>query len=98
MGQLAANTAGVTNQNGASGVTHPNGAETKKKLSFKEQREYETLETDIAVLEQHKVALTELMSAGEHHEQLTTWANEITKTDGQIQAKSDRWLELAEYI
>ena len=98
VGQLAANTAGVTNQNGASGVTHPNGAETKKKLSFKEQREYETLETDIAVLEQHKVALTELMSAGGHHEQLTTWANEISKTDGQIQTKSDRWLELADYI
>jgi len=96
--QLAANTLGVTNQNGASGVTQTKAVETKKKLSFKEQREYETLESEIAALEQRKADLTELMTAGGHHEELTRWAREIGEIDAQISTKSDRWLELAEHI
>jgi len=96
--QLAANTLGVTNQNGASGVTQTKAVETKKKLSFKEQREYETLESEIAALEQRKADLTESMTAGGHHEELTRWAREIGEIDAQISTKSDRWLELAEHI
>ena len=90
--------AGVTNQNGASGVTQTKAIETKKKLSYKEQREYETLETDIATLEDRKVTVTELLSTGGGHEQLTAWANEISDIDMRISAKSDRWIELAEHI
>ncbi len=94
----SANTAGGTNQNGAAGVTQSKTAETKKKLSFKEQREYETLESEIAALEQRKADLTEFLSTGGHHEQLTGWAKEIGEIDALISTKSDRWLELAEYI
>lgn len=93
----ATNTTGVTNQNGAISVTQTIPA-TKRKLSFKEQREYETLETDLAALEKRKADLTVLMSAGGHHEQLTAWAREIGDIDAQISTKSDRWLELADYI
>lgn len=96
--QPSANTAGVTNQNGAAGVTQSKPADTKKKLSYKEQREYETLESEIAALEQRKTDLTELMSTGGHHEQLTGWAKEIGEIDALISTKSDRWLELAEHI
>lgn len=92
------NGASETNQNGVSGVTQPKAAETKKRLSFKEQREYETLEAEIERLEQRKAEVTELLSGGGHHEQLTAWANEISTLDAQISAKSDRWLELAEYV
>ncbi|QHW00538.1 ABC-F family ATP-binding cassette domain-containing protein [Spirosoma endbachense] len=73
-----------------------NGA--RKKLSFKEIREYETLEKEIESLEQRKVEVIGLLNTGGHHEQLTAWAREIEEIDQSIAEKSDRWLELAEYI
>lgn len=69
---------------------------SKKKLSFKEIREYETLEAEIDVLEQRKTEITGLLNSGGHHEQLTTWAREIEEIDQTVAQKSDRWLELAE--
>ncbi|MFD2571595.1 ABC-F family ATP-binding cassette domain-containing protein [Spirosoma soli] len=71
---------------------------TKKKLSFKEIREYETLEKEIESLEQRKAEVVGLLNGGGHHEQLTSWAREIEEIDQAIAQKSDRWLELAEYI
>lgn len=71
---------------------------TKKKLSFKEIREYETLEKEIDSLEQRKAEVMGLLNAGGHHEQLMTWAREIEQLDQTIAEKSDRWLELAEYM
>ncbi|GAB3951065.1 ABC-F family ATP-binding cassette domain-containing protein [Spirosoma harenae] len=71
---------------------------TRKKLSFKEIREYETLEKEIESLEQRKTEVVGLLNMGGHHEQLTAWAREIEQIDQQIAEKSDRWLELAEYI
>ena len=71
---------------------------SKKKLSFKEIREYETLEGDIAALEQRKTEITNLLNGGGHHEQLTTWAREIEEIDQSVAQKSDRWLELAEHV
>ena len=71
---------------------------SKKKLSFKEIREYETLEAEIDAMEQRKTAITNLLNGGGHHEQLTAWAREIEEIDQAIAQKSDRWLELAEYI
>jgi ATP-binding cassette subfamily F protein uup len=76
----------------------PAAAGEKKRLSFKEQREYETLETEIDALEQRKAEVVELLNGGGHHEQLTAWANEIEQIDEQISIKSDRWLQLAEYM
>lgn len=70
----------------------------RKKLSFKEMREYETLEKDIEQMEQRKAEVVALLNTGGHHEQLTAWANEIEQLDQRIAEKSDRWLELAEYI
>ena len=71
---------------------------SKKKLSFKEIREYEMLEGDIAALEQRKADVTNLLNGGGHHEQLTAWAREVEEIDQTVAQKSDRWLELAEHI
>ena len=70
----------------------------KKRLSFKEQREYETLEKEIAELEQRKADVLGQLNSGGHHEQLTALARELEELDQRISEKSDRWLELAEYI
>lgn len=71
---------------------------SRKKLSFKEIREYETLEKDIESLEQRKIDVVDLLNTGGHHEELIAWAREIEQIDQSIAEKSDRWLELAEYI
>ena len=70
----------------------------KKKLSFKEIKEYETLEKEIESLEERKMDVVSLLNAGGHHEQLTEWAREIDQIDERVAQKSDRWLELAEHI
>jgi ATP-binding cassette subfamily F protein uup len=73
--------------------------ESKRKLSFKEQREYETLEKEIEELEQRKSGLLGQLNKGsESHEELTLWARQIEQIDQAISIKSDRWLELAEYL
>lgn len=73
--------------------------QTKKKLSFKEQKEYEVLEKEIEELEQRKSELLGQLNSGSGgHEELTAWAREIEQTDALISQKSDRWLELAELI
>ena len=67
----------------------------KKKLSFKEQKELETIETDLAQLEKRKAELESLLAGG------LTDAAEIQKTSlefsivsNSIDDKTMRWLEL----
>ncbi len=79
-------------------ATPVNGTTAKRKLSFKEMREYETIEKEIESLEEHKNNIVNLLNAGGHHEQLITWAREIEVIDETIAKKSDRWLELAEFM
>ncbi|GAA4407659.1 ABC-F family ATP-binding cassette domain-containing protein [Nibrella viscosa] len=101
-GKNAGNTAGLGKNQKAAPVVNLEQAkvepEPKKKLSFKEIREYETLEKEIAELEQRKAAVLNQLNTGGHHEQLTAWAREIEEIDQLISEKSDRWLELAEYL
>ncbi|AQG81279.1 ABC-F family ATP-binding cassette domain-containing protein [Spirosoma montaniterrae] len=86
------------NQTPALVVSQPTTNGAKKKLSFKEIREYETLEKEIESLEQRKAEVVGLLNSGGHHEQLTAWAKEIDQIETDIAQKSDRWLELAEYM
>jgi ATP-binding cassette subfamily F protein uup len=73
--------------------------ETKKKLSFKEQKEYEELELEIANLENRKALITNELNAGDlHHEELSKKAKELEQIIQLIDDKTMRWLELAEYV
>jgi ABC transport system ATP-binding/permease protein len=84
------------NTNPQSTISTP---QLKKKLSFKEQREYENLEKEIADFEQKKAEFIEKLNAGsDNHTDLRNWAKEIEKYDALITLKSDRWLELAEFM
>lgn len=78
-------------------ASHPPVEKTKRKLSFKEQKELETLEIELANLEIKKAELTDLMNAGStDHEALNRWATELGGIDEQIDIKTMRWLELSE--
>ncbi|MGJ1205559.1 ABC-F family ATP-binding cassette domain-containing protein [Sphingobacterium lactis] len=72
--------------------------ETKKKLSFKEQKEFETLEQEIEKLEQTISSKTEELSGTTDHVELQRIANEIEVIKNTLDEKTARWMELAEFI
>jgi ABC transport system ATP-binding/permease protein len=72
-------------------------APAAKKLSYKEQREFEQLDKDIAALHQEIVALEEKLNAGSNnHEELLAWSKAIEEKKNEIDQKELRWLELSE--
>lgn len=76
----------------------PTPAPKKSKLSFKEQKEYETLESEIAKLESAIKGLTLKMNSGNvtDHEELIDLAKQIEDKSNEIDEKSMRWMELEE--
>jgi ATP-binding cassette subfamily F protein uup len=71
-------------------------AETKK-LTFKERRELETLETEIPQLEAEKATLENSMSSGRlSNDKLLEQSKRIAQLMEDIDAKTMRWLELSE--
>ena len=85
-----------------SGKTEPSPVEqsiSKKKPSYKEKQEYETLQSEIAKLEQRKAEVTvKLQSGSATHVELQQWSEEIKTLTKEIDEKSMRWLTLAEII
>ncbi len=74
----------------------PKVVETKK-LTYKETREYEGLEAEIADLEAKKAAVNVKLNAGSgDYKELEAWAKEIEDFTTQIDQKTDRWVELSE--
>ncbi|MEZ4826145.1 MAG: ABC-F family ATP-binding cassette domain-containing protein [Bacteroidia bacterium] len=80
----------------ASTPEKPN-AGRKRKLTFNEQRELETLDTEVEKLEARKQEITTLMNAGgADYEKLAALAEELKQITASLEIKSDRWLELME--
>ena len=70
---------------------------SRRKLSYKEQRELEQLEVELPQLESEKAALEEKLSSGTlSHEELSAAAARIGEIINQIEEKEMRWLELSE--
>jgi ATP-binding cassette subfamily F protein uup len=70
---------------------------TKKKLSFKEQKELDTLDKEIPLLEKRKKEIEDLL-AKENNDvnNIATLSNEFTEISNQLDEKGLRWLELQE--
>ncbi|MFM6933924.1 MAG: ABC-F family ATP-binding cassette domain-containing protein [Flavobacteriales bacterium] len=81
-------------------VISPSSIEPKKrKLSFKEKEEYESIERRLPELEKTKDALTMALSSGDlSNEELMKNGEELGKVVAEIDALSERWIELAEFI
>nr|WP_321355710.1 ABC-F family ATP-binding cassette domain-containing protein [uncultured Draconibacterium sp.] len=72
-------------------------AQTKKKLSYNEKREFEQLENEIPELELQKEELENLMNSGElPHDELYKKSLELEKIKNLLDEKELRWLELSE--
>lgn len=73
-------------------------AQEKKKLSYKEQREFQQLEKDLEALEKEKAELTELMSASASDaEALQKAGTRMSALVAELEEKEMRWLELSEF-
>ena len=69
----------------------------KKKLSFKEKRELETLESDLENLQKEKAGLEAQLSQGNlSFEALQTATARFAAVSALIDEKEMRWLELSE--
>jgi ATP-binding cassette subfamily F protein uup len=75
----------------------PERVETKRKMSFKERREYEILEAEITALETEKSTLENVLNSGITDTQiLIAHSQRISELIELIDKKSMRWLELSE--
>ncbi len=71
----------------------------KKKLTYKEQREFEALEQDIAALEAEKQQIETALSSGAlDHRDLMEKSTRIGEVNRLLDEKMHRWLELSEFL
>jgi ATP-binding cassette subfamily F protein uup len=71
----------------------------KKKMSFKEKREFEELEKEMPQLEKEKEKITEAMGSGNlSFDELNKHSKRIAEIDQLLEEKEMRWLELSELV
>jgi ATP-binding cassette subfamily F protein uup len=81
-----------------SASAHPRTANvSKRKLSYKEKREMEQLESDIAALETEQKQIEEALCGGTTSvEEITAMSKRLPLLKDELDEKSMRWLELSE--
>ena len=73
--------------------------EAKRRLTFKERKEFEALDAEIPQLEAEKVELEQAMSSGTlSTDELLSKSQRITQLLEELDEKTMRWLELSEYV
>lgn len=83
----------------AAPVPIPEKKKESKKLSYKELKEFEGLEDEIAALEEKKATVDAMLVAGsDDYQELEVWARESEALGKKIEAKTDRWVELSERV
>ncbi|HFJ6208522.1 TPA: ABC-F family ATP-binding cassette domain-containing protein [Enterococcus faecium] len=71
----------------------------KKKLSYMEQKEWETIEDEIAELEEKISLLQEEMNhQGDNFTRLQELQNDVSETETQLEEKMARWEYLSEWV
>lgn len=76
----------------------PRLGEQKRKLTFKEKKEFEQLEQDIATLEEEKQQIESALSSGTISvEEITALSKRLPQLTEELEEKEMRWLELSEF-
>jgi ATP-binding cassette subfamily F protein uup len=88
------------NENSSSAKPVGNKSKTdKKKLSFNEQREFDSIEGEIAKLEVVKAEINQqLLDIVDDYEKLAKLGKQLEEVEAQIETKEMRWLELSEKL
>lgn len=72
---------------------------TKKKLSFNEKKEFDQLEKELEKLETEKEKYTAVLSdSGSSNDLIMDAGNKLSDIMSQIESKTERWMELAEFV
>jgi len=71
---------------------------TKKKLSFKEQRELETIEKEMPELEEKRKKILDELNNESDYEKISKLSSELESLSGKLEAYEMRWLELQEML
>ncbi|SFT47276.1 ATP-binding cassette, subfamily F, uup [Lishizhenia tianjinensis] len=80
-------------------VEQPKPVVEKRKLSYKEKTEFEALDGEIMELEEEKEKLTAVLSNPDvSSDELNEASKRLGEVVAEIEQKSDRWMELAEFI
>jgi len=78
--------------------THDKTDKEKRKLSFNEKYEFEKLDKEIPELETRKEELSEKLNTGDlPYEEIEKISNELTQLVSDLDEKTMRWMELAEF-
>ena len=78
-------------------TSHPSPLTSKRKFTYKEKREFEQLERDIAALEDEQRQLEDALCSGTLSvEELTEKSKRLPLLKDELDEKSMRWLELSE--
>ncbi len=75
-----------------------NNQQPKKKLSFKEQRELETIEKEMPELEKKRAEILEKLNNEVDYEKIATLSAELEKVSEKLEEYEMRWLELQEIL
>ena len=90
-------TKGETDKSRQNAYREGNQSNRKRRLTFKEKQEYQTLETEIDRLETEKASLEEALSSGLlSSDEIVEKSKRLNTVNSELDAKSDRWLELSE--
>jgi ATP-binding cassette subfamily F protein uup len=78
-------------------ASKPASKESKNKLTYREKKELEELETSLAALEDEKNDIEQMLGSGAiAHDELMKASARMAAILAEIDAKTDRWLELSE--
>ena len=96
----ASKTTDAKNSDNASGTAKRDvNFENKRKMSFKEKREYEQLSKEIEALEKEQKLLEEELCSGKLSvEELTEKSKRLPQIKDELDGKEMRWLELSELL
>lgn len=70
----------------------------KKKPTFKEKFEFDSLEKDIPSLEKEKIEITEKLGTSIDHSEISKLSERFAIVEAELELKSMRWLEMSELM
>ena len=89
----------LTNNNELAVDRGPLSVDKKRQLSYKEKREFESLEKEIGELTMEKETITRRLHSGDTgFEELQQLSNRIGEVSKLLDEKELRWLELSEFV
>lgn len=84
----------IKNEIPAASVSAEKPATNKRKLSFKEQRELETIDKELPVLDKKRNEILEKLNNETDYEKISVYSAELERISGKMEEMEMRWLEL----